>query len=186
MKKALILLFSILTFSASVKAQKGNNQFQVAAQVDVPTGDLADVAKTGYGFSAKGLFGFGTARQQATLEVGYNRFGVKDKFLPQGVSAEYRSIPIYTGFRYMLGHFYLEPQAGVAFNTVYASNLFNLNSQTKTYFAWATGVGYAYKQFDFAVKYQSSDVKNSSSDITFVAFRVGYRLPFYSKSDQWK
>jgi opacity protein-like surface antigen len=182
MKKILLLLTVIIALALQAQAQKGNNEFQVAAQLAVPTGELADLAKTGYGASAKALFGFGTGRQQVTIEAGYNRWGVKDKFLPQGVNAEYRSIPIYTGYRYLLGSFYLESQAGVAINSVYASNAFQLESETKAYFAWAAGVGYSYKSFDLAVRYQSSDVKETSSDITFVGIRLGYRFPFANKS----
>ena len=185
-KHTILLLIAAITGIATVKAQKGNNQLQIGAQINAPTGDLAEIAKVGYGFSAKGLFGFGVSPQQVTVEVGYNSFGVKDKYLSPGVSAQYRSWPIYTGYRYSIGKFYIEPQAGFAINTIYGSNRFNLASDTKAYFAWATGVGYSIKQFDFAVRYQASDVKNESSDITFAAFRVGYRLPFYKKSDQWK
>jgi len=180
------MLIAAVAGIATVKAQKGNNQLQIGAQLAVPTGELSDLAKVGYGFSVKGLWGFGVSPQQVTVEVGYNSFGVKKALLPSGVSAQYRSWPIYTGYRYMIGKFYVEPQAGVAINTIYASNRFNLASDTKAYFAWATGVGYSIKQFDFAVRYQASDVSNESSDITFASFRVGYRLPFYKKSDQWK
>lgn len=180
-----LLLIALGTINLA-KAQKGNNELQVAAQFNIPTGDLGKLAKVGYGVSAKGLFGFGVSPQQVTIEAGYNHFGVKDKYLPSGVSAQYRSWPIYTGYRYKVGSFYFEPQAGVAINTVYASNRFNLASDTKAYFAWATGVGYSVKHLDFSLRYQASDVKDENSDITFVAFRVGYRFSFYKKSDQWK
>ncbi|RYY37935.1 MAG: hypothetical protein EOP46_00845 [Sphingobacteriaceae bacterium] len=181
-----LLAILMFIFSLSAEAQKGNNQLQIAGQVAIPTGELGDLAKTGFGASAKGLFGFGVTRQQITVELGYNYFAVQDKYLPTGVDAQYRSIPLYTGYRYMLGDFYLESQAGVAINTIYASNAFQLESDTKAYFAWAAGVGYSLKSFDFSVRYQSSDVQKESSDITFVGFRVGYRLPFYNKNDQWK
>jgi len=186
MKKVFLVLVAVSGFVFNATAQKGNNQLQLGVQLAQPTGQLADIAKLGFGASAKGLLGFGVRPQQVTLEVGYNRFGIKDKFLPSGVEAEYRSIPIYTGYRYLLGRFYLEPQAGVAINTVYASNFFALKGETKAYFAWATAVGYSYKSLDLALRYQSSDVKDDSSDITFVSLRVAYRFPFYSKHDQFK
>lgn len=187
MKSQFYLLLTILvayTFTAS--AQKGNNQLQVAAQLAVPTGELGDLANVGYGASAKGLFGFSDIPQHMTFEVGYNYFAVKDKYLQPTVDAQYRSIPIYIGYRYMFGNFFAESQAGVAINTVYASNQFHLASDTKAYFGWAASIGYALKNFDFSIRYNSSDVKNESSDITFAGFRVGYRLPFYNKNDQWK
>ncbi|MBD1362631.1 hypothetical protein IDJ77_02310 [Mucilaginibacter sp. ZT4R22] len=185
MKRIILICLASVIFIFHAKAQKGNNQLQLGVQLAQPTGELSDIAKLGFGASAKALFGFSSRPQQVTFEVGYNRFGIKDKFLPSGVEAEYRSIPIYTGYRYSFGSIYLEPQAGVAFNTVYASNFFNLKGETKTYFAWATAVGYSYKNADIALRYQSSDVKDESSDINFLSLRVAYRFNFNKNKAQY-
>ena len=174
LKLCLIAVLVIFTFTAS--AQKGNNIFQPSVQLNIPTGDLADVAKTGYGVALKAMFGIGEATQFFTLEGGFNHFGVKDKFLTPGVDAEYRSIPFYAGYRYMVKQFSFETQAGVAVNTIYASNSFALASQTKTYFAWAAGLGYEIKQFEIFFRYQHSDVKDTSSNITFAALSLGYNF----------
>lgn len=100
-------------------------------QLALPTGYLEKIAKLGYGASAKTLFGFGRSRQQVTFEVGFNTWQIKDKYLPPAVDAQYRSIPLYAGYRLYFGQFYAEQQVGAAFNTVFAENQFNLKSRSK-------------------------------------------------------
>ena len=177
MKRLLLTIISLGFFTAAL-AQKGNNELQVGAQLSIPTGQLADLTTLGYGFSAKTLFGFSEAPEQVSFEAGYNRFGVKKDLLPANVHAQYRSWPIYTGYRYHFSNIYLESQAGVAFNTLYASNNFKLVGDTKAYFAWALSVGYSINQLDLAIKYQSSDVSDDGTNLTFLGVRAAYRFQF--------
>jgi hypothetical protein len=174
MRKIISSTIILLAIALSAAAQKGNNQLQIGGQATFPIGNLADVAKTGYGVSAKGMYGFGTASQQATLEVGYNRLAVKN--LPSGVKANYSAIPIYTGYRYLVGSFFFEPQAGVSFNKVVASSAGTTVSGNETNFGWATSVGYNLGDLEISVRYQSSDVKNSDVGLTFVGARLAYNF----------
>jgi hypothetical protein len=184
MKRIFLLSITlVIGLCAQVLAQKGNNELQVGAQLSFPTGQLADLTKTpGYGFSAKTLFGVGQIPQQLSFEVGYNRFGVKNSLLPANVKAQYRSWPTYLGYRYHLSKLYFESQAGAAFNTLYASNNFLLASDTKVYFAWALTAGYSIGDLDLALKYQSSDVANDGTNLTFIGVRVAYRFQFNKKT----
>lgn len=82
---------------------------QVKGQAAIPTGRLADIVKTGFGGSVKGLYGIGKLPQHLALEAGYNRFAVKD--LPSGASAHYSAVPVYLGYRANLSGFLLESQS---------------------------------------------------------------------------
>ncbi|MES2061656.1 MAG: outer membrane beta-barrel protein [Bacteroidota bacterium] len=174
MKKPLLLLAIILSFSCTVKAQKGDNLFQISGQASLPTSNLADVVKTGFGAAIKGMYGFGVTKQHVTLEVGYDRFSVKN--LPSGVDASYSAVPIYTGYRYTIGNFNLEPQAGISINKVAGSSSVGSASSTSTNFGWATGVSYSFTNLELGVKYQSSEIKNSDDNLTFVGIRLAYNF----------
>jgi len=174
MRKILLISTVVLGLTLSAKAQKGNNMLQVSGQLAIPTSDLADVVKLGFGASAKGMYGFGLKKQQVTLEAGYNRFSVKN--LPSGIDAHYSAIPIYTGYRYTLGNFNLEPQAGISINRVAGSAGSMSASDSKTNFGWATSVGYSFNNLELGVKYQSSDVKDSDESLTFVGIRLSYNF----------
>ena len=172
-KKTLLLCTSLLIFSFA-KAQKGNNGIQIGARAAFPTEKLADIVNTGYGATLKGMYGFGADPHQVTLEVGYNRFGLKN--LPASVSGYYAALPIYTGYRYTFGHVIIDTQAGVSFNSVKGSGPGGTASGNQTAFGWAIGVGYVYKKVELGVKYQSSDVRDDIYDIKFVAVRLGYNF----------
>ena len=172
-KKTLLLCTALLTFSLA-KAQKGNNGIQVGARAVFPTEKLAKIANTGYGATLKGMYGIGANPQQVTLEIGYNRFGIKD--LPSSVNAHYAAIPIYTGYRYTFGSVIIDTQAGVSFNSVKGSGPGGTASGHQTAFGWAIGAGYIYKKVELGVKYQSSDVNDDLYDIKFVAVRLGYNF----------
>ncbi|MDQ8013206.1 MAG: outer membrane beta-barrel protein [Flavobacterium nitrogenifigens] len=175
MKKKYLIALTALFLAASANAQKGNNQIQVSAQAAFPVDDLSKACSTGYGAAAKGLYGIGLRDQQVTLEAGYNFFPVKN--LPDGVSAHYSAIPIYTGYRYSFSNFHIESQAGISINRIYAqANSGKSESDTNTQFGWAIGVGYAYQNIELGVRYQSSDMKSEDEGISFVAVRLGYNF----------
>lgn len=172
-KKTLLLCTSLLIFSLA-KAQKGNNGIQVGARVAFPTEKLAKIANTGYGATLKGMYGFGADPHQITLEVGYNRFGLKD--LPSSVSAYYAALPIYTGYRYTFGSVIIDTQGGVSFNSIKGAGPGGTVKGNQTAFGWAAGVGYVYKKVELGVKYQSSDMNDDIYDIKFIAVRLGYNF----------
>nr|WP_121271671.1 outer membrane beta-barrel protein [Pedobacter schmidteae] len=174
MNKKLLSLTVLVGLTISAYAQKGKNEVQLSGQVGFPTGQLADVAKTGYGFAAKGMYGFSLRKQQVTLEAGYNRFQVD--VLPGGIDGYYSAIPIYTGYRYTIGGFHLEPQAGISINRVAGSSGAASASSTKTNFAWATSVSYSLKSVELGLRYQSSEMKDSEEGLTFVGIRLAYNL----------
>ncbi|MBD1362640.1 outer membrane beta-barrel protein [Mucilaginibacter sp. ZT4R22] len=170
MKKALTFIIALTSFMISAKAQKGNNQLQLGGQAAFPVSELGDVTKTGFGFSGKGMYGIGTSSQQVTFEAGFNRFTVKN--LPSGVDGHYSAIPIYTGYRYLIGGLSLEPQAGISINRVVGSAGNQTVSSSEANFGWATSIGYEFNNIELSVRYQSSDVKDSDVDLTFVGVRL--------------
>lgn len=174
MKKVLFSLALFLGLAIGANAQKGNNIIQLSGQVNFPTSDLADVVKTGFGFAAKGMYGFSLRKQQVTLEAGYNRFQVD--VAPGGIDANYSAIPIYTGYRYSFGGFHLEPQAGLSINRIAASSGSRTVYSSQTNFAWATSVGYSFKFMELDVRYQSSELKDSKEDLTFIGVRLAYNF----------
>ncbi|WP_295712717.1 hypothetical protein [Mucilaginibacter sp.] len=102
---------------------------------------------------------------------------MKKDLLPAKIHAQYRSWLIYIGYSYRFSNFYLESQAGVAINTIYAFNNFQLAGQTKTYFADALTAGHSIDKLDLALKYQSSDV-NDGTNISFISIHAAYRVQF--------
>ncbi len=138
-------------------------------------GDLADVSKMGYGGAVKGMYGFGIREQHVTLEAGYNYFPVKN--LPDGVSANYSAIPIYTGYRYSFSNFHFESQAGISINKVTGKvNGQGSKSETSTNFAWGLGASYSYNNIELGIRYQSSETKKEKENISFVGIRLGYNF----------
>lgn len=87
MRRKLLLIVALLSLSFGSFAQSGKNYLQVSAQLSRPTSALLEVTNVGYGGALKWMHGFGDSNQQATLEMGYNRFPVKG--LTSGVEAHY-------------------------------------------------------------------------------------------------
>ncbi|WP_207632641.1 outer membrane beta-barrel protein [Foetidibacter luteolus] len=87
-----------------------------------------------------------------------------------------KSIPVLAGVRYLLGDFYLQPQAGISITTITAKAGGASASDTQTSFTWNTGIGYVFNNFDFGVRYQHSGLKDNDSDIIFVGIHLGYNF----------
>ena len=174
MNKKTLLVFALVAVSYLANAQKGTNKIQVAGQVGFPTGDLADVAKTGFGAAAKGMLGFSAKPQYVTLEAGYNNFSVKN--LPSSVNANYSSVPIYLGYRANLSGVILESQAGVSLNHIEAAGPGGTVSANQTGFGWALSAGYEFKNVELSVRYQNSEAESDSQKIRFVGIRLGYNF----------
>ena len=90
--------------------------------------------------------------------------------------ANFSTVPIYAGLRYVLGNFTLEPQAGFAINKVVASSAAVSGSDTHTNFAWATGVGYMFDKVGLGVRYQSSEAHGSDANLSFVSIHLAYNF----------
>src|SRR5687768_491692 len=111
--KKIILVFACVVALSTVKAQQGNNQIGIAAQVGLPMGDFGDGFKTGIGGSVKGLLGVGQAGQ-VTFTTGYTSFSAKDEMV-DGLGADKVKtsiIPLLAGYRHNFSGFYVEPQVG--------------------------------------------------------------------------
>jgi hypothetical protein len=168
------LMMILLFISYKSWSQKGVNIIQPSIQLNIPTGNLADNVNVGYGAGIKGMLGVGKVPQHLTLEVGYNRFGVKN--LPSSVDANYSSIPAYFGYRARLGGLIIESQAGVAFNHIEASGPLGTVSSNQTSFGWAISAGYVYRNVELDVKYQNSESENDTYAIRFVGIRLAYNF----------
>ncbi len=168
----LIMIFLFISYQSW--SQKGVNLIQPSVQVNIPTGNLADNVNTGYGAALKGMLGVGKVPQHLTLEVGYNRFGVKN--LPSSVDASYSSIPAYFGYRARLGGLTIESQAGVAFNHIEGSGPLGTVKSNQTSFGWAISAGYVYRNVELAVRYQNSESENDTYVIRFVGVRLAYNF----------
>ncbi|WP_316814433.1 outer membrane beta-barrel protein, partial [Pedobacter heparinus] len=140
----------------------------------IPTGRLADIVKTGFGGSAKGMYGIGKLPQYLTIEAGYNRFAVKD--LPSDASAHYSAVPVYLGYRANLSGVLLESQAGLSFNRIAGSGPGGTASAKQTAFAWSLGAGYVYKSVEIGIRYQSSEKGDDAQAVRFVGVRLGYNF----------
>lgn len=174
MNKILLTSAVILGLAFSAKAQQGNNKLQISGQAAIPTFDLSDIANVGFGFAAKGMYGFGSAPQHATLELGYNRFGLKDMI--SEIDASFSTVPIYAGYRYTLGKFNLEPQIGISINKIGVSAGNQTVSESNTSFGWAAGVSYNISKVELGLKYQSAEIKDSDSSTSFLGIRLAYNF----------
>jgi hypothetical protein len=172
MKKVILLFASVVTLSAMVKAQQGNNQIGIAAEAALPIGDFADSYKTGVGGSLKGLFGIGQSGQ-ITFTTGYTSFKADESTDDFKITATI--IPLLAGYRHnFTGGVYVEPQLGYG---IYGSKVEIMNedeTDSEGAFTYAIGVGFAASGFDAGIRYQgaSKDGNNTS----FVGVRVGYNF----------
>jgi hypothetical protein len=169
--KKIILVFACLVALSTVKAQKGNNQIGIAAEVGLPIGDFGDSYKTGIGGSVKGLLGVGTAGQ-VTFTTGYTAF--KDKGSTDDNKVTDTIIPLLSGYRHNFSGFYVEPQLGYG---IYGAKV-EMNgedaSSSDGAFTYALGVGFASSGFDAGVRYQGAS--KDGSNTSFIGIRVGYNF----------
>ena len=175
MKKVFLVLFSVSLFSLASFAQKGNNAIGVAAEVGLPTGDVADVSSIGLGGTVKGLYGIGTAGQ-LTFTTGYISFSGKKeiKDLLEADKVTNSLIPILAGYRHNFNGFFAEPQIGYSISKSKIKGGMFESSESDGAFTWAAGVGYKFNQFEVGARYQSMHKDGESS--AFVGFRVGYNF----------
>lgn len=173
MKKRLVF-FALVVVATAAMAQKGVRQLQIGIQAARPLSSLLTVTNFGYGGSAKGLYGFGRAAQQATLEVGYHRFPLKH--IPDGVEVHYSALPIYVGYRYIYNKFTFEPQVGLSINRIAGHN--NQISTSATFYnvGWSLGAGYTLNNFEIGARVQISEIKDQDEDLNFLGVRLAYNI----------
>jgi hypothetical protein len=162
--KKILLVMVVTSFSLLSHAQKGNNQIGVAFEAGLPMGDFGDEAKTGFGGSARGLLGVGTAGQ-VSLTVGYTSFGVKDE-----ADLHLTILPILIGYRHNMSGFYVEPQVGYGTYGVTGGGF----SASSGAFTWAAGIGYVVSGFDLGARYQSASKDGGTTSL--VGLHVGYNF----------
>lgn len=172
MKK--IFLAMCIIASSTVFAQQGNNQIGVGADVGIPTGDMGDATKVGFGGYAKGLFGIGEAGQ-ITLTSGYTSY----KFKGEDVDANFNIIPILAGYRHNFSGFYAEPQVGYGIYGIKAKESGISISSSEGAFTWAVGFGYVVNNVDFGARYQSGHKDGSTTSL--VGIHVGYNFSLGGK-----
>ncbi len=174
MMKKLLLAFALLTSSFSLHAQTGKKFLQVSGQISRPTSTMLEVTNVGYGGAIKGMYGFGELKQQATFEVGYNRFPVKG--LPAGVEAHYSAFPIYLGYRYIANKLSLEVQGGTSINRIVGRNEMISIVETKLNLGIGLGIGYLFHDFEIGARYQITDARGTEDDPTFLGLRLAYNF----------
>lgn len=172
MKKLLFSLAFIIVASIAANAQSGTIKIGIGAEAGIPVGDAKDALKTGFGGSAKALFGIGNAGQ-VTFTTGYSAF--KGKNLEEGYKATLSVIPLLAGYRQNFSGFYVEPQAGVGI--IGEKDEYGGQSETgsTTKFTWAVGAGYVISNVDIGVRYQRSEA--DGGNFSLVGIKVAYNIP---------
>lgn len=166
MRKFLFVTVLVVASFIGVNAQKGNNQIGVAFDLGIPTGDLGDMVKTGFGGQVRGLLGVGTAGQ-VSLTAGWSTFKEKEE---TGVNLKENIIPVLLGYRHNFNGFYVEPQVGYG---SYATKS-DLVDGSDGAFTWAAGIGYAKSGIDVGARYQSGHKDGSS--LSLIGIHIGYNF----------
>ena len=152
------------------QAQSGNNQVGVAFDLGIPTGDLGDAFKTGFGGQVRGLLGVGTAGQ-VSLTVGYASFKEKEE---TGADAKLSILPVLAGYRHNFSGFYVEPQVGYGSYAGKATISGTEVKNTEGAFTWAAGVGFAKNGIDVGARYQSAS--KDDYNYSLVGIHIGYNF----------
>jgi hypothetical protein len=177
MKKVYLAILGVALFSATGFAQKGKNEIGVGADLSLPTGDLADAVKTGFGGYAKGMYGIGEAGQ-ISLTVGYS--GFKGKESTDDIKLTFKMLPVLAGYRHHFGNVFAEPQIGFGNYTskikVEGDDEFDLGGKdSEGAFTWAIGGGYIFNEkLEAGIRYQSAS--KDGTNFSFVGIHVGYNF----------
>lgn len=180
MKKILTIFAITIMVALSSNAQRSFSSnssdpniaptLSVGAELGLPTGDLSNAWKTGFGVSAKYAHPLGE-NSAITGSVGYVSFSGKD-----GIPA-WNMIPVKVGYRYFLtgSNFNIEPQLGYTFGSVSGSS-----SSDASAFTWAVGAGYFITpNIDLGLRYESLNKNGNSAN--FVGFRIAYNFSLGSR-----
>ncbi len=168
--KKLAILFAAVFLSVMGYTQQGTTQLSVGPEIGFPTGDFKDWAKTGFGGTAKALFGIGT-NGQVTLTAGYLSFGFDGDM--SEFEGNFGILPILAGYRQNFNGFYIEPQAGIGIYNYKVKFMGEEDTDSESAFTWSLGAGYVVNQVvDIGVRYQSADV--DGDNVAGFGLRVAY------------
>lgn len=177
MKKVFLVVLGIGFLAASAVAQKGKNQVSVGPDIAFPTGDFGEVYKIGLGVTVKGLYGIGEAGQ-ITFTTGYVSFGAKNDIKDALGADKFTQsiIPLLAGYRHNFDGFFVEPQIGYGIysSKVKAGILDGKDSGGA--FTWSVGGGYAYKEFEGSLRYQSGHKGGGSNALVGVRLAYNFTL----------
>lgn len=170
MKKVLLTVFAVMTLTAMSFGQKNSFHLGIGAEVGVPTGDLKDAAKTGFGGSVKALYGV-TESGYITAQFGLLSHKTStDLTNVLGQEGTWTVTPLLVGYRHNFKGFFVEPQLGTSSYKLKVGG----GSSSESAFTWALGAGYMMKGFEAGLRYQSAT--KSGSTLSMIAFRVGYNF----------
>ncbi|MFB5944794.1 outer membrane beta-barrel protein [Albibacterium profundi] len=176
MKKLVLVCLLLTAFSIATYAQKGAIDINAGVDVALPLGDFGEGFGTGFGATAKGLYGV-SDEGQVGLTLGYIHFGSKED-LGEGNSVSFGVIPILALYRHHFGSLYVEPQIGLSSNRskiTVSSSEFNFGgSASSTSLGYAAGIGYMLGDIDISARYQGLSRGGSSSG--FAAIRIAYNF----------
>lgn len=166
MRKVFFATVLVVASFIGANAQSGNNQVGIAADLGIPTGDLGDAFKTGFGGQVRGLLGVGTAGQ-VTLTVGFATFKEKEE---TGFNMKFNALPFLAGYRHNFSGLYVEPQVG------YGSykTKFDGGDVSESAFTWAAGIGFAKNGVDVGARYQSASKDGES--LSLIGIHIGYNF----------
>lgn len=175
-KLLLIVLASTCAIWTATAQEKGSIHVGVGVDVGLPLGDFGEGSNVGIGASAKGMYGLSDAGQ-ATLTLGFLRFGMKDG--SDAVSGSTTLIPVLAGYRHRFGNLYGEGQVGLTTIRnavkVKGEGFGNLSgSYSSTHLGYGAGVGYLMDAWDIGVRFQG--VSGDGGSLNLVALRVGYNF----------
>lgn len=164
-------LFCFLCMISGLKAQSGNNQMGIGADLGIPVGDLGRSTRLAPGVSLKALYGLGMYGQ-AGITASYLNFSARKNTRFKTSSSV---IPLLATYRQHLDNIYLEPQVGASFirSKIEGENIATLD-QSAVYFAWAVGVGYKLQDIDLSLRYQTASKNGGSRG--FIGLRAGYNF----------
>lgn len=162
-----------LSYSVSAQSQQTALKLSVGPEFALPVGDLSDVYNLGLGASIQGELNVAKSLN-LTASAGYLSFGYKKEFkdLLEAIGLEAKrdgGIPVKAGAKYYFGEiFYGAAEVGAAFSTTKGG---------KTAFAYAPGIGGAFKvsdksSIDLGVRYESWSRSGGTS--SFLGLRVAY------------
>lgn len=168
MKKLFFISAFTILISTIAFSQTGNSSIGIRAEVGFPVGDFGDSYSTGFGGSAIGLFGIGTAGQ-ISIRSGYMKF----KYDVANIDASSNLIPIMAGYRQNFSGFYLHPEAGVG---MLGFKVSGGESEHETKFGWAIGAGFARGPLDGGVRYERINTNFNDIQFSFIGLHLGYNF----------
>ncbi len=180
MKKLLLILIASTCIALIAGAQE-KGSIHIGAGIDgaFPLGDFGEGYGFGIGASAKGMYGINDAGQ-ATLTLGFLRFGMKDG--NELFSGSTSLIPVLVGYRHRFSDLYAEGQVGltavrtsIKIKDAGLASLAGLSaSESATHFGYAVGAGYLMGNLDLGLRFQGVAAEGGS--LNFVALRVAYNF----------